>query len=194
MSEEATLDEFVNDTDMDDEQTRPAVSRFWGEIPEEWKLTEPDEVYDVNPNPKPEEEPNTYIEMDALDTGLPWPRYFGERNASEYSGKTFTTGDTLFARITPCTENGKAAIVPEMKTEVGIGSTEYAVLSPKQGRILPWYLYYVSKSHPVHDYAVSRMWVNRSSTSPIQRLSTRVGHRSPPVGRTTENRQRTLQR
>ena len=156
MSEEATLDEFAQPSDEDDSK-RKITSRFWGEVPEDWRLVDGSEVYDVNPNPKSDEEPNTYIEMDALDTVLPWPKYFGTRNASEYSGKTFTKGDTLFARITPCTENGKAALVPEMETEVGIGSTEYAVLSPKRDSINPWLLYYISKSYAVHNYAISRM-------------------------------------
>jgi type I restriction enzyme S subunit len=44
-----------------------------------------------------------------------------------------------------------------METEVGIGSTEYAVLSPKRDSINPWLLYYLGKSYPVHNYAVSRM-------------------------------------
>jgi len=159
MSEEATLDEFVGSADTEDEESEPEQpeSRFWGQIPTDWELVDGSDVYEVNPNPKPDEEPNAYIEMDALDTELPWPKYFGERNASEYSGKTFTAGDTLFARITPCTENGKSALVPEMETRIGIGSTEYAVLSPDAGRINPWFLYYIGKSHPVHNYAVSRM-------------------------------------
>jgi type I restriction enzyme S subunit len=156
MSEEVTLDEFADSSDTEGSQER-VRSRFWDEIPEGWRLVNGSEVYDVNPNPKPKEEPNTYIEMDALDTELPWPKYLGTRDASEYSGKTFTEGDTLFARITPCTENGKAALVPEMETEVGIGSTEYAVLSPKTDSINPWLLYYLGKSYPVHNYAVSRM-------------------------------------
>jgi len=156
MSEEATLDEFADSSDTESSQER-VLSRFWGEVPEGWELVHGSDVYDVNPNPKSEEEPNTYIEMDALDTELPWPKYFGTRNASEYSGKTFTKGDTLFARITPCTENGKAALVPEMETEVGVGSTEYAVLSPNRDRIHSWLLYYLGKSYPVHNYAVSRM-------------------------------------
>lgn len=156
MSEEVTLDEFADSSDSADTQKR-LESRFWGEVPDHWELVNGSDVYEVNPNPKPNEEPNTYIEMDALDTELPYPEYFGERNASEYSGKTFTKGDTLFARITPCTENGKAALVPEMDTEVGIGSTEYAVLSPRTDRINSWLLYYLSKSHPIHNYAISRM-------------------------------------
>ena len=157
MSEEATLDEFTESTDTENEEIKSRESRFWGEVPEGWELVTGSDVYNVNPNPKPDSEPNTYIEMDALDTELPWPKYFGKRNASEYSGKTFTHGDTLFARITPCTENGKAAFVPEMETTVGIGSTEYAVLSPKTDRINSWLLYYLAKSYPVHNYAVSRM-------------------------------------
>ncbi|TKX51649.1 restriction endonuclease subunit S [Halorubrum sp. ASP121] len=178
MSEEATLDDFVDSIDADDEELERPENRFWGQVPTDWELVDGSDVYEVNPNPKPEEEPNTYIEMGALDTELPWPRYFGERNTSEYSGKTFSAGDTLFARITPCTENGKAALVPEMKTSVGIGSTEYAVLSPKQEKIIPWYLYYVSKSHPVHDYAISRM---RGSTG-RQRVPFSVFRRELNIG------------
>lgn len=132
-------------------------SHFWGKVPTDWQLVPGTEVYQVNPNPEPDEEPNTYIEMDSLDTELPFPRYYGKRNASEHSGKTFKAEDTLFARITPCTENGKSALVPDMDTDVGIGSTEFAVLSPNINRINPFYLFYIAKSHPVHNYAISRM-------------------------------------
>lgn len=132
-------------------------SRFWGVIPSEWELVEGSEVYDVNPPYTPEEEQITYIEMDALDTELPFPKYTKKRNAADYSGKLFREGDTLFARITPCTENGKTAFVDEMETDVGIGSTEYAILSPDCEYIHPLYLYYVAKSHPVRNYAISRM-------------------------------------
>lgn len=132
-------------------------SRFWGTVPPGWDLVEGTDVYDVNPSYTPEEEEITYIEMDALDTELPFPKYSKKRKAADYSGKLFCEGDTLFARITPCTENGKTAFVSEMETDVGIGSTEYAVLSPDRTRIHPLYLYYVAKSHPVRNYAISRM-------------------------------------
>jgi type I restriction enzyme S subunit len=132
-------------------------SRFWGVVPSGWELFEGSEIYDVNPSYTPEEEEVTYIEMDALNTELPFPKYSKKRKAADYSGKLFRKGDTLFARITPCTENGKTAFVDEMDTDVGIGSTEYAVLSPERERIHPLYLYYVAKSHPVRNYAISRM-------------------------------------
>ncbi len=42
----------------------------------------------------------------------------------------FRQGDVLFAKITPCMENGKMAIVPELASEYGFGSTEFHVLRP----------------------------------------------------------------
>lgn len=44
---------------------------------------------------------------------------------------TFKNGDILFAKITPCTENGKIAMVNNMPEDVGFGSTEFIVFSPK---------------------------------------------------------------
>lgn len=152
-----TTDATETATDGGAVATEAPQSRFWGVVPTEWELVDGSEVYDVNPSYTPEEEEITYIEMDALDTELPFPKYATKRKAADYSGKLFREGDTLFARITPCTENGKTAFVDEMESNVGIGSTEYAVLSPDRERIHPLYLYYVAKSHPVRNYAISRM-------------------------------------
>ena len=38
----------------------------------------------------------------------------------------FRTGDILFAKITPCMENGKMAVVPDMSDTYGFGSTEFS--------------------------------------------------------------------
>ena len=57
----------------------------------------------------------------------------------------FKNGDVLFAKITPCMENGKGALVDELVNGVGFGSTEFHVLRPKQGIDGKW-LYYVTKS------------------------------------------------
>lgn len=43
----------------------------------------------------------------------------------------FRNGDVLFAKITPCMENGKIAIAENLKNEMGFGSTEFHVLRPK---------------------------------------------------------------
>jgi type I restriction enzyme S subunit len=45
----------------------------------------------------------------------------------------FQSGDVIFAKITPCMENGKIALVPEIPHGIGIGSTEFHVIRPKPG-------------------------------------------------------------
>ena len=45
----------------------------------------------------------------------------------------FQSGDVIFAKITPCMENGKLALVPELPHGIGIGSTEFHVVRPRPG-------------------------------------------------------------
>ena len=47
----------------------------------------------------------------------------------------FRDNDVLFAKITPCMENGKAAIAHGLTNGIGFGSTEFHVLSTKCGSI-----------------------------------------------------------
>lgn len=56
----------------------------------------------------------------------------------------FQNGDILFAKITPCMENGKGGIVQGLKYNIGIGSTEFHVLRPKKDSDL-FYIYYLTK-------------------------------------------------
>jgi len=53
----------------------------------------------------------------------------------------FKDNDVLLAKITPCFENGKAAITRGLKNGIGFGSTEFIVLRPSD-RILPDLLYH----------------------------------------------------
>ena len=52
----------------------------------------------------------------------------------------FREGDVLFAKITPCMENGKMAVVPSLKNGLGFGSTEFHVLRPNDV-VLSQYIY-----------------------------------------------------
>ena len=50
-----------------------------------------------------------------------------------WSGFTyFADNDVLFAKITPCMENGKRTIAKQLKNGIGFGSTEFHVLRPKE--------------------------------------------------------------
>lgn len=63
------------------------------------------------------------------------------------SGYTqFMSGDVLFAKITPCMENGKIAVVPDLPSPVGYGSTELHVLRPRDGVLSRWIAYFLSRS------------------------------------------------
>lgn len=53
----------------------------------------------------------------------------------------FQNGDILFAKITPCMENGKGAIVRNLLNGYGAGSTEFIVLRPKENVITAKWLY-----------------------------------------------------
>jgi type I restriction enzyme S subunit len=53
----------------------------------------------------------------------------------------FADGDVIFAKITPCMENGKAAVVRDLHGGLGCGSTEFYVMRPGPGLMakLLWY-------------------------------------------------------
>lgn len=97
-------------------------------VPCGWRIGELSELVELNPKEslmKGAAAP--YLEMAALPTRgpnaePPVPRLFK-------SGMKFRNGDTLFARITPCLENGKTCFVQNLEAgSVGWGSTEFIVL------------------------------------------------------------------
>lgn len=58
----------------------------------------------------------------------------------------FQNGDVLFAKITPCMENGKGAIADNLLNGYGAGSTEFIVLRPKSDIISSkWLFLYLSQ-------------------------------------------------
>lgn len=56
----------------------------------------------------------------------------------------FYENDVLFAKITPCMENGKGAIARGLKNHIGFGSTEFHVLRPKKGLSNSEWLYHLT--------------------------------------------------
>ncbi|MEF1340895.1 restriction endonuclease subunit S, partial [Vibrio rotiferianus] len=58
----------------------------------------------------------------------------------------FQNGDVLFAKVTPCFENGKAAIVDGLPNGIGAGSSEFYVLRPHTPYFLPEILFALIKT------------------------------------------------
>jgi type I restriction enzyme S subunit len=140
-----------------DEHQITKGNQRWKEVPKDWDLLPLNEVATVNPRYNKPDRELSYIEMDAVNKDLPYPDYIGQRNPKNNSGSLFAKEDTLFARITPCTENGKICFVDSIDTNLGIASTELIVLSPNKEKILPKYLYHFARTHKVCNYAISRM-------------------------------------
>ena len=69
---------------------------------------------------------------------------------------SFREGDVLFAKITPCMENGKMAVVPSLENDLGFGSTEFHVLRPCRG-ISPQYIYCLVSSEQFRSEARHNM-------------------------------------
>ena len=62
------------------------------------------------------------------------------------------------ARITPCLENGKTAMVSILdKDEIGFGSTEYIVFRAKEGITDPFFIYYLVTSSEIREPAIKSM-------------------------------------
>lgn len=57
----------------------------------------------------------------------------------------FEEDDVLFAKITPCMENGKGAIATGLSNGIGIGSTEFHVLRSIENISNPTWLYMLTK-------------------------------------------------
>ena len=101
-----------------------------GPIPKGWTLKAVSEVIAVDPKRTlPKASPAKYLDMKNLPTEGHLAK---ETIVRPYqSGAKYRNGDTLFARITPCLENGKTGFVDFLtEGEVGWGSTEFIVLDP----------------------------------------------------------------
>jgi type I restriction enzyme S subunit len=132
------------------------------ELPAGWCEVRLDDVAHFNPGVdktrfKPTDElpfvpmPAVEAETGMIDTS--------ERRAFSKvkSGFTaFATGDVLFAKITPCMENGKMAVVPPLPQGIGFGTTEFHVLRPT-GALDRLYLYYFVSSAALRHEAQHRM-------------------------------------
>ena len=104
-------------------------------LPEGWRMGKLGEICIVNPKLTLKVGLSAlFYDMDSL----PLQGFFMEkaRIRDFNSGMKFQNGDVLFARITPCMENGKAAIVADLKEdEVAFGSTEFIVLRGSQYKL-----------------------------------------------------------
>lgn len=148
------------------EREEELVTGELGPQPPGWTVGHLDGIVEFNPKvrvKKGEEVP--FLNMKALPTsGASVVSHATKRYSG---GSRFQNGDTLFARITPCLENGKCALVDFLGQDVvGAGSTEFIVMRPRAG--VPVGLPYCWARHePFRRYAIANM----TGSSGRQRVS-----------------------
>jgi len=125
----------------------PVYTSELPELPKGWVWTRIGDVTEVTPednfsNLDPSL-PTTFVPMSAIDenTGtIKNPETLPLKDARK--GHThFRENDILFARITPCMENGKSAVATKLINGIGFGSTEFIVIRPPRD-ILPKFIFH----------------------------------------------------
>lgn len=97
-----------------------------------------------------------FIPMNAVSDGASGDYEISDRPFSEVSkGYTrFADGDILWAKITPCMQNGKSCLVENLPNSVGAGSTEFHVVRIKARGILPEFVKEFISQRSLRDVAV----------------------------------------
>jgi type I restriction enzyme S subunit len=135
-----------------------------GEVPEHWEVLRLRFAVTLNPskqelNKLSEQELVSFLPMEAIgeDGSL---RLEHEKQIEEcLSGYTyFRDGDVCVAKITPCFENGKGAILRGLKGGIGFGTTELIVARPREGMITVEYLDYLFRSKVFRTHGESEMY------------------------------------
>lgn len=132
----------------------------------EWKEYRFSDFVEINPSVKISKGILIpFVEMKDLDNSIRYCESLQEKELS--GGSRFMNGDTLFARITPCLENGKICQVRNLKNNFGFGSTEFHVFRGKDGVSDTDFVYYLSRWDEVRDFAEH----NLEGSSGRQRVS-----------------------
>lgn len=101
------------------------------------------------------ETPISFIPMESIDEIYSEISKFEDTTIENASGFTkFKVGDLLWAKITPCMQNGKSAIAKNLTNGLGCGSTEFFVMRPKDERLIIEYLHVILHMKCVRETAM----------------------------------------
>lgn len=104
------------------------------ELPRDWVKASLEDISAINPGFGNDDHPDdievTFLPMKCVEelTGRIDLSMVKELSEVRKGYTPFKNGDILFAKITPCMENGKVAIAHDLKNGLGFGSTEFHVI------------------------------------------------------------------
>jgi type I restriction enzyme, S subunit len=130
-----------------------------GWIPNDWEAKQIREIAELNPNNHRKYSDETRVSFIPMAQVSEDGKIINQqiRHYAEVSkGYTyFADGDMLVAKITPCFENGKGALVSGLENGIGFGSTEFHVLRSKD--VNSSFLFIHTRSHKFRKTGVTNM-------------------------------------
>ncbi len=97
----------------------------------------------------------SFVPMEVIDETFSEIITMDETTIKQTSGFTkFRERDLLWAKITPCMQNGKSAIAKNLTNGLGCGSTEFFILRPKDERLAIEYLHVILHMKCVRETAM----------------------------------------
>ena len=121
-------------------------------LPSGWEWKTLADISEVNPRrpiiKRNDEIPTSFVPMAAVDEVEGRFAQVETKPCGEIKrGYTyFEENDVVFAKITPCMENGKAAVARGLLDGFGFGTTEFHVLRPKPGVLPAWIHHFVRQA------------------------------------------------
>ena len=134
----------------------PLVESPLGPIPAGWKMIAASEAIFINPKTSvPRDTQKPFVPMKSATENSMLITDIEEKTGN--SGAKFKNGDTLFARITPCLENGRTGFVQFLPNDdkIAFGSTEFIVLRSK--RLNPYFVYLLAQTRDFREHAIKSM-------------------------------------
>jgi len=164
-------DQLIKEGKIKKEKPLPEITEdeIHFEIPENWCWVRLGEITDINPRNKIDDDtPVSFMPMALLDEG-----YSDNFKYEEYlwkdvkSGFThFSDNDIVVAKITPCFQNRKSAVMKGLINKYGAGTTELHVIRPISNLVSSSYLLYLFKT----EYFISDGILSMTGTAGQQRV------------------------
>ena len=117
------------------------------EAPKGWKKYRLNDLFIINPQKEiiSDDTDISFIAMkDVSDAGYILSSEVKKFKEVKNGYTYFKNDDVILAKITPCFENGKMAVLSNLTNNYGVGSTEFYVLRKRpNAEVLPKILYYI---------------------------------------------------
>jgi len=131
---------------------KPSGIDWLGDIPEHWEVKKLKYAAKINPSnknyifSKDSAEEVIFLPMEKVSEDGTITQDVQKKISEVSTGFTyFEKGDVIVAKITPCFENGKGALLINLETNFGFGSTEFHTIRASEN-IIKQFLFYLIKS------------------------------------------------